>query len=250
MKRSFIILSFLQWSNALAQDTLNLEKYYHKPKVTSVEFMVGPSLVAVTGDNRAVQSTGGGTYLANSLKSKNGYSFGIGLIHKLNKHFEVSARLFWERKGYVENLDSLSLNSSGTSIESITPVLSEDVKNDYLTLSIVPQFTFGKRLHFNVGAGGYVSSLISSYTQITQAKYPTFSFVSDPNYNKYDFGFSFNAGFSYPIKARFELTTQLVANFGLSHISDRFVSFNYPKWYNNSYSMLIGIRIFNKNHKS
>ncbi len=234
----------------MAQDSLNLEKYYPKPRITAIEFLVGPSLIAVRGDNRAVQSTGGGTYLVNSLKNKNGYSFGIGLIHKFSKHFEINARLFWERKGYAENLDSLTLNTSGSSFESVTPVLSKDVKNDYLIVSIIPQLTFGKRAHFNVGAGGYIGSLVSSYTQIFQSKFPTYSYVSDPTYNKYDYGLSLNIGYSYPLKRNLEGTIQFIGNYGLCQISDFYAKFNYPKWYNSSYSILIGLRFFNNKFKT
>jgi hypothetical protein len=249
MKKIFLILSvqFLILK-VLAQDSLNLEKYYPKPKITSIEFLVGPSLVSVRGgDERIARPTGGGGYFVSSLNNKAAYSFGIGLNHKFSKHFVLNARLFWERKGYIENLDSITLNTSATSIATVSSIRSEDVKNNYLTISILPQFTFGKKAHFNIGAGGYVSSLISSYTQVDQPTQPTFSYPSDQAYNKYDLGLSLNAGFSYPIKANFDIILQLNANYGLHQISDWFTSFNYPSWYNNSYSILVGMRFVCKN---
>jgi hypothetical protein len=48
-----------------AQDSLNLEKYYPKPKITSFELLLGPSLVAVIGESQKSQYTGGGAYYIN-----------------------------------------------------------------------------------------------------------------------------------------------------------------------------------------
>jgi hypothetical protein len=251
MKKLFLIvcIQFLVLK-AAAQDSLNLERYYPKPKITSIEFLIGPSLVSVRGgENRVAKSTGGGGYFASSLKNKTAYSFGIGLNHKFRKHFLLNARLSWECKGYVEDLDSVTLNASATSIATISSIRSEDIKNNYLTISILPQFTFGKKAHFNIGAGGYVSSMISSYTQVVQSTQPTFSYPSDQNYNRYDLGLSLNVGFSYLIRTNFDITLQLNANYGLHQISDRFTSFSYPPWYNNSYSALVGIRYYRKKYK-
>jgi hypothetical protein len=78
----------------------------------------------------------------------------------------------------------------------------------------------------------------------------TYSFASDQAYNKYDFGLSFNMGYTYALKRDVELTLQLTNNYGVHQISDWFASFNYPKWYNNSYSILVGIVFSAKAHKS
>ncbi len=251
MKRTFIILSFLLYSitNVLAQVSPELEKYYPKPKITSIEFLVGANLFNIRGYNQVpAQSTGGGGYFVSSLKEKISFSFGIGLTHRLGKHFELNGRLLWERKSYVDRLDSITLTSN-FQIESISFVRSEAPKNDYLTVSILPQYIFGNKVHFNVGAGGYIGSLMSSNTEVVQASQPTYSYVSTKGFNKYDFGLSLNVGFSYPIKTNLEITIQLFTNYGLSQISDWLVSFNYPPWYYNSYSAMIGIRYFKKKNK-
>jgi hypothetical protein len=232
-----------------AQDSLSLEKYYPKPKITSVEFLIGANLFSLRGYvQEPARSTGRGTYFFSSLKEKASFSFGIGLTHRLGKHFELNGRLLWDRKSYVDRLDSITFTSN-FQIESILFVRSEQPKNDYLTVSILPQYIFGNKVHFNVGAGGYIGSLISSSTEVVQASQPTYSYVSTEGFNKYDFGLSLNVGFSYPIKTNLELTIQLFTNYGLSQISDWLISFNYPPWYYNSYSAMIGIRYFNKQRK-
>jgi Outer membrane protein beta-barrel domain len=240
----FIFFSFV--TIATAQEPSRIpEKYYPKPRITSTEILIGPSLIGVAGKEKSPTRFGQSIY-TNPLESKLGYCFGLGISHQLTSRFEISARLLYEQKGYVMSLDTLSFDSNFTLI-SRTRAWSENINNNYLTLSILPQLVLGNRVHFNIAAGGYVGSLISSRTEYKgQTNY---TYVSDPNYNKYDFGLCFNTGISYPIKANLELTIQLTANYGLYHISDRFISFNYPKWHNSSYAILAGIRFFIKKYK-
>ena len=230
---------------SFGQDSLGLERYYPKPKITSIEFLFGPSQVGIIGNEKPPTRFGQSIYI-NSLENRLGYSFGIGVSHKLTKRFEIFARLFYEQKGFVRTLDTLSFDNNFALI-SASRVWSENISNNYFTLTILPQLILGSKAHFNIGAGGYVGSLISSRTEYKGQT--SFTYVSDPGFNKYDFGLSFNAGISYPIKTNLELTFQLTANFGLHHISDQFTSFNYPKWYNSSYSVLMGIRFFNKENR-
>jgi len=228
---------------SLAQVPIDIEKYYPKPKISSIEFLIGPSLTGVLG-NEKPSSLFGLTLYSPLLEKTIGYSFGIGVSHLLSKRFQIYARLLYERKGFNRGLDS-SYFDSDFKLISKGRLWTESSANSYLTLSILPQFLFGNKNAFNIGIGGYAGSLISSKTEY-QGIGSTYSYKSDYNFRKYDFGLSFNAGFSYPIKSRLELTIQLTSNFGLYHVSERFVSFGYDKWYNNSYSLLIGIRLLNE----
>jgi hypothetical protein len=239
--RLFILWFIAITAPTLGQAPLDTEKYYPKPKITSIEILFGPSQVGVIGNEKPPTRVGQSIYI-NSLENRLGYSFGIGVSHKLTRRFEIFARLFYEQKGFVRILDTLSFDNS-FSLISVSRGWSENIRNNYLTLTILPQLILGNKARFNIGAGGYVGSLISSRTEYKGQT--SFTYISDPGFNKYDFGLTFNGGFSYPIKANLELTIQLIANYGLHHISDRFTSFNYPKWYNSSYSLLVGIRFSN-----
>lgn len=241
-----MVFSLILLQPVLAQDSLSMEEYYPKPIVTSIEFLFGPSIVSLRGENQEAQYTGGDSYFVNTLENKIAYSLGVGLNHNFNNYFQISSRILWDRKGYVEKLDSVTLTTSG-GLGSITPIKSENVINDYLTLSILPQFTFGNKGHFSIAAGGYVGLLLSSKTEYSGQT--IFSYPSEQAYNKYDFGLSFNAGFSYPLTGKLDITAQVLANYGLHQISDWFVSFSYPPWYNSSYSVLIGVRFLNSKRK-
>jgi len=227
---------------SLAQVPTDIEKYYPKPKISSIEFLIGPSLTGVLG-NEKPPFRSGQVFYTSLLEKKIGYSFGIGASHQLTSRFQIYARLLFERKGYIRGLDSL-LYDGDFKLISRNRLWTETINNDYLTLSILPQFLFGNKNSFKIGVGGYAGSLISSQTKYVGQS--TFSYGSDYSYNRYDFGLCFSAGFSYPIKSRIELTIQLTSNFGLYHISDQFVSFDYDKWYNSSLTLLIGIRLLNE----
>ncbi len=236
------ILFFMYIIPSLSQAPAEV-RYYPKPKISSIEFLIGPSLTGVIG-NEKPSSRFGQTVYSPLLEKTVRYSFGIGVSHHLSNRFQIYARLLYERKGFNRGLDS-SFFDSDFKLISKGRVWTESAANDYLTLSILPQFLFGNKNVFNVGIGGYAGSLISSTTEY-QGVGSAYSYGSDYNFRKYDFGLSLNAGFSYPIKSRLELTIQLMSNFGLYHVSERFVSFGYDKWYNNSYSLLIGVRLLNE----
>ena len=228
--------------NSFAQDSLNLEKYYPKPKITAIEFFIGPSLVGINGNEETPKRYGQAVFV-NPLDNKLAYTIGVGITHSFTKLFQIKIKLTWEQKGYIRSLDTLSFDNNFIFI-SKNHVWSENISNNYISLLVLPQITFGDKANFNIGVGGYLSSLSSSNTHYTGQT--TFTYLSDQNYNKYDFGLSINAGYSYPLKEILQLTVQLTACYGLYPISDRFVSFNYPKWYNSSYSILFGVRLIRK----
>ncbi len=250
MKRTFIILSFLQCSitNVLAQDSLKFEKYYPKPKITAIEILLGPNSSTIRGINPSVSSLGGGVYHNNTVMSKIGFSGGVGVVHNFSNHFELSARLLWERKGVEEKTDSIAITSSGTLIGNGT-IASRNTQNDYITISIMPQLLLGKHARINIGVGGY-SSVLKESRIVDEYVYPSpHSAYSRGNYDKYDFGLSFNIGYTFPL-VKNVFSIQFLNSYGINQISS--LGSNYPSFpslYNNSYSLMLGIRFSKKKFK-
>jgi Outer membrane protein beta-barrel domain len=251
MKRAFIILSFLNYSisSLIAQDSLNLEKYYPKPRITAIEILLGTSSSTIRGISPSISNLGGGVYHNNTVMNKIGYSFGIGLVHNFNRHFDLRARLLWERKGVEEKTDSIAITPSST-VVGTGPLASYNTQNDYITISITPQLLLGKRSRFNIGIGGYFSILKESRIT-TEYFYPSpRSIYNAGNFDKYDYGLSLGAGYSFPLKKHLLLTIQFLDNYGLKQISNWHSNyFVLPQLHNHSYSLMIGIQFSNKKIK-
>jgi Outer membrane protein beta-barrel domain len=233
----------------LAQDSTNLEKYYPKPRITSIEILLGPSSSTIRGISPSISNLGGGVYHNNTVMNKIGYSFGIGLVHNFNKHFDLRARLLWERKGIEEKTDSIAITPSSTLIGT-GPLASYNTQNDYITISIAPQLLLGKRSRINIGMGGYFSILKES--RITNEYfYPSpHTVYNTGNFDKYDYGLSFSAGYSFPLKKQLLFTIQLMDNYGVKQISNWHTNYSIlPELYNHSYSLMIGIQFSNKKIK-
>jgi len=252
MKFLLFVFAFLYVLSPLAQVPKDIQNYYPKPKISSIEFLIGPSMTGVIGNEKPSFIYGqsytnpGTSFGVPVLEKRYGNCFGISVSHYVSHHFSVYARLLYEKKGFVRGLDSLSYDGNFELI-SRTRVFSDEISNTYITLSVLPQYMFGNKIYFNIGAGPYLGLLSSSRSGIKGQ--PASTIVSDGAYNKYDFGFSMGAGLSYPLKNKLELTFQVTANYGLTQISDFYTSHGYSNWYNSSFSVLAGIRYCqNKTH--
>ena len=233
-------------ANTASKDSLSLEKYLPRQKISSIEFLFGYGIVGVRGSEEPAARFGQSIYI-NPLETKFGFSLGVGASHNINRILKIEARLLYENKGYVRSLDTISFDNN-FNIISKTRVWTEVTKNNYLTLSLLPQFVFvlGGKVRYNIGVGIYGGYLRRSKMDFFQSSQFIYSTRSLDKYNKHDGGLCFNTGFSYPIKSKFEIMAQLHVSYGLYYISDRLVSFNYPKWYNCSYSLLVGVRFLNR----
>jgi Outer membrane protein beta-barrel domain len=249
MKKIFLILciQFLILK-VVAQDSLNLEKYYPKPKITAIEILVGLSSSTIRGIDPFVSSAGGASYYSTSVFNKTGFNLGFGLIHNFSKRFALHARASWEIKGVIQKTDSLSLSPSTGMLMNVAPLYTNETINDYITISLIPQLLIGKRSNINIGAGGYFSFLEESkiiyrYTFFGQGFSNT-----QGKFDKYDFGLSFNTGYSFSLKSHLKLTIQATCNYGIIQISSWRAN-SLPPLYNTSYSILIGMRFMNRKNK-
>jgi hypothetical protein len=233
-----------------AQDSLILQRYKSKQILNTIEFCVGINSSTIRGIHSGSQYIGGGaTYYVTKTMNKVSYSYGINITHNFNRRFRLLTRVLWETKGIKQKTDSVSFFSTSTgTFAGSAPISKSDTKNDYITISLIPQFVFGKKSNFMVGAGTYFGILEKSGT-VDNYYYPTpHSTYSHGYVNNYDCGISVNAGYIYRFK-EIGLSILLTDNYGLLQISNwRKMNSNFPSWYNTSYSITLGIS-FNRLNK-
>ena len=231
-KSCVLALSLVESVQVLAQQTPDSRAYSPRPIISKIEFLIGPSSVSIHG-NEEFDKYG---------VPKLGYAAGIGFIHNFGRHLGLNARILWERKGFRRSEDITY--SPGVGASPVTGTITNNTSNDYMTVSILPQFIFGKVGRFNIGAGGYFGSLRRSITT-DHYFYPVpynVTTTSKNGYDKYDAGLSFNFGYTFPFRRKVSFTIQLLNDYGLRQIS-KFHNFN-PDFLpirNNGYSVLVGV---------
>ncbi|MFM7851986.1 MAG: hypothetical protein ACKO96_08720, partial [Flammeovirgaceae bacterium] len=101
---------------------------------------------------------------------------------------------------------------------------------------------------FYFGAGLYFGILKSS--NITNNYYyPTPYKVSyDGIFDDYDYGVSISTGSLFELNSQLKLNIAFTSSFGLTQISAWRNNIGISPWYNNSYSLLVGIR-YERNNK-
>ncbi len=217
---------------SLAQDSLNLEKYYPKPKNYKIQFFIGPSLNYLKKGNEDGR---------NNRLNKIGYSLGIGVTRNIGKRFELNARLSWERKGYKQDyFGAVDTVINGVKQPWLSGTITNDITIDYTTFSLSPQFRISK--NFTISSGVYISSLQKA-VEVYDFFYPTrhlFSFNALGGYEDVDYGITIYLGYSLNIGKNLSITLQLLDNIGLKQIW-KFYNMGFPPKYNNSYSMQIGL---------
>lgn len=184
-----------------------------KKIIDKVEIIAGPSLQFPddNGFSERLKQTSMGTIIT-SFNSKYGYSFGAGLVHTLNNKFDITARVLWERKGYVEK--TFGVNG----FEYVG-----DSKNDYISLYIHSTFFLGKRKNVQIVAGLYYSWLQRTFRKETlslNGQTTISTTTNDPNLKSNDFGLTLGAGYSITIDTKSKIAFLLQGNYGLCKIID------------------------------
>jgi Outer membrane protein beta-barrel domain len=245
-KITAVILFFGCSTSLLAQDSLNLKKYYPKPKISAIEFLIGVNLSSIRGINPTLGSAGSGVYYSTTVKDKIGYSLGVNLVHRFNKHFDLHARFLWETRGTNKKTDSILLDLAKGIVLGTATISKQSTRSNYATISISPQLLLGKQSQFNIGIGGYFGILQDS--KITfEYYYPIQHSVTQNGYfNKYDYGLQFNLGYKFNFVKNTQFTVQFMSSYGIKQISKFHDLYSWsPSLYNNSYSIVLGVRLMN-----
>ena len=206
---AFAFISATVWS----QENKVSELPKSKKIINKVEIVAGPTLQFPNdnGFSERLKQASMGTILT-SFNSKYGYSLGAGLVHSLSNKFDITGRVLWERKGYIEK--TFGING----FEYIG-----DSKNDYLSLYIQPTFFLGKRKNMQIIGGLYYSWLQGTFRteKLSLNGQTTISTTTnDPNLKSNDFGLTLGAGYSIAIDTKSKIAFLLQGNYGLSKIID------------------------------
>ncbi len=190
----------------------DLEKYRPKRFIDKVEVLLGPGLMLPDDHGWSSFVQNNIPFHTFTIESKVGYSVGIGLIHSLNRNFEMSCRLLLERKGYIEeNI----LTGSGTENRFVS-----DHQNDYVSVVALPVYKLGKRRLFQVFAGVNYSYLTS--TLFTSTQYLQGVIVSQGKLiggaKSYELSVVSGLGYSINLGLKTALNFQIQYNLGLTDI--------------------------------
>lgn len=241
---TLLLLIMLKCFELSAQDSLSLEKYYPKPKITSFELLLGPNISTIRGINPTA-SYAGGPYYVTMPYHRIGVSLGIGVTYQFKKRFALSTRFTWEQKGIMQKTDSISFLSTGA-VASVIQVWTRETNNNYFVISITPQWLLGARYNVNLGAGGYFGLMEKSRVIFTNYSTGQTSLNSQGNFDNYDWGLSFNGGYTFSLQPKLLFTIQATCSYGLAQLSSLGTSQGSAPWYNTSYSVLIGTRFPNR----
>ena len=146
---AFLLISLSSNSEELIN---NAEPNNHHPKklISKIEFLVGPSIIYPIGD----------TELENLRVSKFGFAVNVGIIHVINSRLDINLKFGYESKGY-------KLIVSGFDKSYNPPAPSKgtfDITLNYLTVSVLPEYSIFKRKKFFIGIGPYFGYLATEKT--------------------------------------------------------------------------------------
>lgn len=211
-----------------------------KSFISGIEIIAGPSLLSIRGSEQYNQYG----------EIKVGYSFGVGLIHKISKRWAVDAQFAFERKGYKQSADALfppdSYNNPPTYI--LPPVLTElkgDLTNNYLTIALLPRFFVGNGSKIYLSVGPYYAKLIKSQVtrtdiQNNQVK-QKMTLDQQDTFKSYDFGIGYSIGLTLKEYEKVKILLQVNFNYGIPNVKELQSGIEPQK--NNSLSVTVGIKI-------
>lgn len=174
--------------------------------------------------------------------SKAGGSFGVGYYQKIYRSFSLNVRTLHELKGSVANYPVGVSDQAGT-VEVNDKFTT---KFSYLTFYLMPTLQLGRNKNIYVGAGGYYSFLHRLSVNRYRTNSETGEFIeetttNDKNYfdPNYDFGVTFQLGYSFKISNKCQMMLQAFSNRGLADLYNS--SFGSQR--NNTYGVLLSLRM-------
>lgn len=155
----------------------------------------------------------GNPFIEAFLKPKARIVAGPSVYYPLSKHWAIKSNLFYESKGaagimplYDEEGEPLGF-------------FNADIHYNYLTIPLLFDFMFGRRLKGNISAGPFVGMLIHQRSLFTKPiTGETIERKGTGGFYPWDGGAVFAAGARYSLNKRITLSFESRINFGLSNI--------------------------------
>ena len=194
--------------------------------VDQIEIFAGPSLLypkpayEFPGDER---------------RMKMGYTLGLAVTFGVGPKFGVESNLSFERKG-IENSSDMPNDV----------LVTVDVSNDYVTLSVLPSLVVGPARRFTFGVGTYFSYLVGSKVALTydsiNGTHSSFNSQTLDYYRQFDFGLVVSAKYSFFVRRR-EFFIRIINSSGLMNVDQTLIPSLISINKNNSLALLVGMRI-------
>jgi hypothetical protein len=148
-----------------------------------------------------------------------GANFGFDLGFKCSEHFGIKAMPQIDQNGWAFRSVYLEGTPPGAPLQK-GDIL---VRLAYLNLPVLAHYSFGEKVKFNAGAGGFAGLLIDNLLVTKPSKnsgpelHKTTS--SSDSYKSLNYGLSFSAGVQLPLNKRLKLNLGLLENLGLASIN-------------------------------
>ena len=214
-----------------AQEHANYIPYSRKHLISSIELVAGPALGFLRGnpgvDNNAV----------NNRAFKPGFTYGIGLNHRINEKLEGRLLLLAEKKGSVVNRKNLYFDMDSQTLKE--GKTKEEFIYDYYSFPLLAAYSFDKKNNLQVSAGPFISYLRKQLVRTTHQPQGTVGIEDQTDFNKkIDFGCALSFSYRVAVNNRISLKAQVLNTLGL--INTRSLS-NYGVMRTNNTSLLLTI---------
>jgi opacity protein-like surface antigen len=222
-----LLFNYVLVLNCCGQD--NASPMDHPKKLISkVEILTGGSLV---------YGVWKGSEVPHAFKL--GYSANLGLVHSLDRRFELNVRFLYEDKGIRSCLESSWSDDPPVIAKAIT-----DITLNYLSVSVVPRYVMGDRGKFYVGIGPHASYLKND--RLRQEVYLNGELFQRSGakpaklgFKRHDIGMTIMGGCNLHVKNRTSATLQILYNAGIMDATHSGMT----RFKNNTLTLLVGITI-------
>jgi len=174
---------------------------------SEIELLVVPSLTDMRGNSFTDEYSDATFHI----------SAGIGYNYVLQNKFALKAMLLYDSKGADKSFSTEIRDANYNLIGIGETKFRNDFK--YITLPLLFGRRFGKRVQFELAAGGYAGVLIGQQFEISSPRLHH-SVDLTSNYRKLDFGVSGSASVYWPLGKQLSLKAGVLDNLGLADIAD------------------------------
>ena len=175
-------------------------------KFYQVGFQAGPSFINLYG-NPFIE-----TFLERDLS----FAAGPAIYYPFSKRFAVKSNLFFEIKGSGGVMPLF--DDAGEPLG----FFNTKIRYNYLTVPLLFDYYFGRRLRGNLTMGPYVGVLLSTKSTFTEAvSGESIVITGTSNYIPWDGGLVLGAGGRYALNKRITLSLEGRFNIGMANIISR-----------------------------
>jgi hypothetical protein len=180
------------------------------------------------------------------------FSSGLGLNFKLSTIFSIGTSIAFEQKGDISDY----MNNRGVLATAYPPIPAyNEWRNltcfNYLSVPILIQASFGKKINYFIKAGLFASKLISKKITVQSKYFPeeTQDYPENPQefIKHYDYGILIGLGIMKPVNEKIGISIEIRDNNGICDIFGQEEGWSYKQILKtNSFNFMLGVKyLFN-----